>query len=139
MATIRTELVFADENAAVSFVKWIEGDGGYGAPAALDAAANSVNAELEARGWTRHGYANNDWCPPGRVYDRNHGCLEPDDPLVIAGRWVCSCGYTTDRMAHALGHCELARQGVKLQGDPDDPHLMNEIERRGAEAREYDD
>lgn len=132
---------FTDDHERAAFVSWCEET--YQLPPALQREYPEILEGLLERGWTRHGYCEADWCPPGKIYDVHYApeILDPDDPRAIAGIWRCICGFETDRLVHADGHMNLAREGRKLSDDRPDggPHEVTEIARYGPQNREWGD
>lgn len=125
---------FEDDAEKAAFVLWAE-QCDCGVHEAVQREVAVAESELLAAGWTRHGYLDDTFVPPGHFYDRSWGVCDADDPLVIAGRWVCLCGFETDRLAYADGHMEAAREGRKLHRPG--PHEVTEIERTGPAHREW--
>jgi hypothetical protein len=122
-------LCFEDDGDAAGFVRWSENLDRRPHPA-VERAAQEADEQLREKGWTRHGYLGDVFVPPGEFYVSDlNGSLSADNPRVMAGRWVCRCGYETDRLAHAERHMRLARQGAKL--DRPGPHEVTEVERIG--------
>lgn len=129
---------FEDDHEAAAFVLWAEEQ--YGLHRSVAVEAQEQSDRLKDLGWTRHGYCDHTWCPPGEIYDEQWGVCSPDNPRVIAGRWICTCGFKTDRLAWANGHAEMGRtEPEKLSGPLIIDHIVTEIERRGPENREWGD
>lgn len=127
-------LIFSDDAEMASFVRWYE-SADCDKPRSIEVAALAITEDLLSRGWTRHGYLDDTWCPPGKIYDDHYGILEPDDARAIAGNFVCRCGFETDRLAHIQGHMRMAREGARLSSPG--PHKIVDEEIFGPEHREF--